>query len=125
MIVRVWSSSWAADPLSEAVLVLDVVPFITPEHAELTVDVWALDTQLAHRVFRQDDLEGRLVLRLPPSVRDERGRTVLDFHLDQPARPVDLGMSSDARRLGLHLRSLTLDEVASRSAPGETTEFAS
>ena len=33
-----------AEPLSEAVLVLDVVPFLTPEHAELTVDVWALDT---------------------------------------------------------------------------------
>src|SRR5207344_2016001 len=78
------------DPLSEAVVVLDVVPFVTPEHAELTVDVWAGDTQVAHRVFGDGDLEGRLVLRVPPSVRDERGRTALDFHFDEPARPVDL-----------------------------------
>jgi hypothetical protein len=48
-------------------------------------------------------------LRLPPSVRDDRGRTAVDFHFDQPASPADLGVSSDARRLGLHLRSLTLD----------------
>ena len=98
------------DSLGEAVLVLDVVPFLAAEHAELTVDVWALDTHLEHRVFRVDEAEGRLVLRVPSSVRDERGRTVLDFRFDQPARPVDLGMSSDARRLGLHLRSLTVSE---------------
>ena len=73
-----------AEPQSEAVLVLDVDPFVTPEHAELTVDVWALDTHLARRVFRYDDVEGRLVLRLPPSVRDERGRTVLDFRFEDP-----------------------------------------
>jgi hypothetical protein len=48
-------------------------------------------------------------VRVPESVRDEFGRTVLDFHFDQPARPVDLGMSADERRLGLHLGSLTLE----------------
>ncbi len=92
-------------------LVLDVVPFVTPEHEELTVDVWALDTHLARPVFHYDDVEDRLVLRLPPSVRDERGRTVLDFRFEDPARPVDLGVSSDARRLGLYLRSLTLGDL--------------
>ena len=91
---------------------LDLVPFVTPEHAELSVDVWAGDTQLAHRVFREGDLEGRFVLRVPPWFETSRGRTVLDFHFDEPARPVDLGVSSDARRLGLYLRSLTLGEVA-------------
>jgi hypothetical protein len=112
-----------ADPLSEAVLVLDVVPFVTPEHAELTVDVWAGDTHVARRVFRENDLEGRFVLRLPPSVRDERGRAVVDFRLDEPARPVDLGLGSDARRLGLHLRSLMLDGRLTVRV-GELTEFA-
>ena len=97
------------EPLSEAVLVLEVRPFVTDEHSELTVDVWALDTQLARRVFRHADPEGPLVLRVPPSVRDESGRTVLEFRLDQPARPVDLGLSSDGRRLGLHLNALTLN----------------
>ena len=112
-----------ADPLSEAVLVLDVVPFLTPEHAELTVDVWAHDTQLVHRVFRDDDLEGRLVLRLPPSVRDDRGRTVVDFHLQEPARPVDLGVSSDPRRLGLHLNSLTFGDVDHSVRPQQCVVF--
>ncbi len=108
-----------ADPLGDAVVVLDVVPFLTPEHEELAVDVWALDTLLAHRVFRRDDLEGRLVLRLPPSVRDDKGRTVVDFRFDQPARPVDLGISSDARRLGLHLQSLTLALCIDANGLGE------
>jgi hypothetical protein len=112
-----------ADPLSEAVFVLDVVPFLTPEHAELTVDVWAQDTRLEHRVFRQDDLEGRLVLRLPPSVRDDRGRIVVDFHLDEPVSPADLGMSSDPRRLGLHLNSLTFGDIDNSVQPGECVVF--
>jgi hypothetical protein len=111
------------EPHSEAELVLNVAPFVTPEHAKLTVDVWALDTRLARRVYRYGDgLGGTLVLRLPPSVRDETGRTVIDFHLDDPVRPVDLGMGSDARRLGLHLSSLTLDGRLTVHA-GETTDF--
>jgi hypothetical protein len=112
-----------ADPLSEAVLVLDVVPFLTPEHAELTVDVRSSDTQLAHRMFREDDLEGRLVLRLPPSVRDDTGRTVVDFQIHEPARPVDLGVSSDPRRLGLHLNSLIFGDIDRSLAVDQTVSF--
>ena len=129
--VGVWSDGLRArlvvelrgDPLSEAVLVLDVVPFVTPEHAELSVDVWARDTQLTHRVFRQRDLEGRFVLRLPPSVRDDRRSHRSRLPFDEPARPVDLGVSSDARRLGLHLRSLTFGEVDHSVQPGQCVVF--
>ncbi len=113
----------SAEPLSGTLLVLDVVPYLTPEHAELTVDVWSLDTHLAQRVFHYGDVERGLVLHLPVSVRDETGRTVLDLRIDEPARPVDLGMSPDTRRLGLFLRSLTLDGRLAVHT-GETTEFA-
>ncbi len=54
---------------------------------------------------------------------EREGRTVLDFHLDAPASPVDLGMSSDARRLGLHLRSLALGEADHSVQPRQPVGF--
>ena len=102
-------------PPGDAELVLEVDPFVTREHPELKVDVSAQGEQLGARVFRHR----RALLRpgkghpplhvvVPASVRDERGRTVLELRLRDPASPVDLGLSGDARRLGLRLRSLTV-----------------
>jgi hypothetical protein len=35
----------------------------------------------------------------------------LRFHLDHPARPVDLGVSADSRALGMGLLGMRLDPV--------------
>jgi len=100
------------EPMNEPDVVLDVAPFVTPEHPQLTVDVWSGDAQLARRVFRHDDVDNRLVLRLPPSDGGRSSRTVLDLHLDAPARPFDVRVNEDTRRLGLHLRTLTLEDAS-------------
>ena len=53
-----------------------------------------------------DMAAGRFQVDLPPGGPDP---TVVDFHITQPARPVDRGMNDDTRDLGLLLQSLRLD----------------
>jgi hypothetical protein len=102
-------------PPGDAELVLAVDPFVTPDHPELEVEVSAQGQQLGTRVFRHR----RAVFRrgrphrpvravLPESVRDETGRAVLELRLHDPTSPLELGLSDDSRRLGLHLRSLAV-----------------
>ena len=100
-------------PPGDIELVLAVDPFVTPDHPELKVEVSARGKQLGARVFRHRRAAFRLGrghgpfrISLPAAVRDETGRTVLELRIHDPARPVDLGLSDDSRRLGLYLRSL-------------------
>jgi hypothetical protein len=102
-------------PPGDAEIVLAGDAFVTPEHPELDVEVWAQDERLAGRAFRygrrfsrQRTAHRPLRVVVPRSVRDETGRTVLELRLRDPARPVDLGLGDDSRSLGLHLRSLTV-----------------
>jgi hypothetical protein len=111
-------------PPGDAELVLEVDAFVTPDHPELEVEVSSLDEQLGGRLFRHSSRlvrRGRAVFRpgsadhalrvpLPASVRDDAGRVVLELRLRDPASPLELGLSRDARRLGLHLRSLVVRE---------------
>jgi hypothetical protein len=91
-------------------LVLEVVPFVNAEHPELEAEIWTRGQRLGGRVFRYGRVEQALHVRVPHAMMDEEGGVVLEFHLREPARPVDLGLGSDPRRLGLHLRSLTARE---------------
>jgi hypothetical protein len=88
-----------------AELVLAVSAFVTPDNPELGVDISALDEHLGGRVFR--DGEGQRLLRVPfPEAAASASRTVFSLRISDPARPVDLGLADDARRLGLHLEWL-------------------
>jgi hypothetical protein len=106
----------AGPPDEDLDLVLSVEPFVTPDHPQLEVEVSAAGEQLATQVFRHR--RGALLRRrranrplhvaLPASARDETGRVTLVLRLKDPAKPVDLGLSDDSRRLGLHLCSLVV-----------------
>jgi hypothetical protein len=100
-------------PTGDAELVLAVDPFVTPDHPELEVEVFVQGEQVGARVFRHRKAvfglgrsHGPLRAVLPASARDETGRAVVELRLSDPASPLDLGLSDDSRRLGLHLRSL-------------------
>ena len=99
-----------------AELVLAVSAFVTAEYPELKVEVSALDEQLAGRVFRHG--EGQRLLRVPfPSAAGAQGgRIPFELHFSDPARPVDLGLDNDARRLGLHLEWLMVRKSVWRTA---------
>jgi hypothetical protein len=102
-------------PPAAAELVLAVSAFVTPDHPELKVEVSALDEQLAGRVFRHG--EGQRILRVPFPVpaSAHAGRTLFELHVSDPARPVDLGLGGDVRRLGLHLEWLMVRKRTRRA----------
>jgi hypothetical protein len=94
---------------------LAVDPFVTPGHPQLDVEVYAEGLKLAERVFRHrravmrlGRATQRLRVTVPALMRGDSDQVVLELHLRDPASPRDLGLSDDARRLGLHLRSLTV-----------------
>ena len=98
-----------------AELVLAVSAFVTAEHPELKVEVSALDKQLAGRVFRHGEAQRLLRIPWPAARGDQAGRTPFELHLSDPARPVDLGLGDDPRRLGLHLEWLMVRKSAWRT----------
>jgi GT2 family glycosyltransferase len=94
-------------------LVLEVVPFLAAHHRKLEVEVSGRGQRLAEQIFRQGDGEGTLHVHVPRTVMNDDGQVVLELRMRRPARPVDLGLGSDPRRLGLYLRSLTVIEPGS------------
>ncbi len=97
-------------PPAAVELVLDVVPFLTPEHATLQVEVWMGEERVAVQTFRHGEAVRPLRVHLPDALMDAKRRVLLDLRLRHPVRPIDLGLSADPRRLGLHLRSLMFRE---------------
>ena len=93
-------------PPAAAELVLAVSAFVTPEHPELEVEVSALDEQLAGRRFRHGEAQRLLRIPWPTAAGTESGRTPFELRLSDPARPIDLGLGDDPRRLGLYLEWL-------------------
>jgi hypothetical protein len=98
-------------------LALAVDAFVTREHRELNVEIYAGGQRLGSRAFRHrigarrlGRGHRRLRVVVPATARDDWGRVVLELRIQDPARPVDLGLSDDSRRLGLQLRSLMVQE---------------
>jgi hypothetical protein len=90
-------------PPATAELVLAVSAFLTSKHRELQVEVSALGERLAGRVFRLGEGQRLLRIRWPASAQS---RTLFELRFSDPARPVDLGLGDDPRRLGLQLEWL-------------------
>jgi hypothetical protein len=108
----------------DAELVLAVAAFVTPQHPELTVEVSARGEQLAQRVFRHGASDRLLSVPMPTAaMRGER--TVVELRLQSPARPADLGLGDDARRLGVQLRWLMLRKRSWRATLGDVARSAS
>jgi hypothetical protein len=99
-----------------AELVLNVAPFVMPEHPVLEVGASVAGRQLAIRVFRHGDVPSLLRVPVPPGVRGAGGRTVVQLELRDPARPSDLGLGDDTRCLGVQLRWLLLRRSTKRAA---------
>jgi hypothetical protein len=89
-----------------AEIVLNVAPFVTPDHPVVEVDASASGKQLTTQVFRHGKVPRLLRVRLPELAENRGGRIVLELTVRVPARPVDLGLGDDARRLGVQLRWL-------------------
>jgi hypothetical protein len=91
-------------PPRRAELVLAASAFLTPDHPELKVEVSARGERLAGRVFRHG--EAQRLLRIPWPIAEPSGQTFFELNFSNPARPMDLGMGDDPRRLGIFLEWL-------------------
>jgi hypothetical protein len=102
-----------------AELVLAVSAFMTPDHPNLRFEAAALDEELAGRVFRHGEAQRLVRIPWPAAAGTHAGRTTFELRLSEPARPVDLGLGDDVRRLGLHLEWLTVRKSAWRATLGD------
>jgi GT2 family glycosyltransferase len=102
-------------PPAAAEVVLAVSAFVTPDHPELEVEVSALGEHLAGRIFRQGEAQRLLRIPWPAAGGDQAGRTRFELHCSDSARPIDLGLGDDPRRLGLHLEWLMVRKSAWRT----------
>jgi hypothetical protein len=95
-------------PPAAAEVVLAVSAFVTPDHPEFEVEVSALGGHLAGRSFRHGEAQRLLRIPWPAAGGDQAGRTPFELHFSDPARPIDLGLGDDPRRLGLYLEWLVV-----------------
>jgi hypothetical protein len=103
------------DVAEDAEFVLSAAPFVTADHPVLEVEISAFGEQLARRVFRHGEAPRLLRVPLPPALRGRAGRILFELRLRDPARPIDLGLGGDERRLGLHLRWLVVRKSTRRA----------
>ena len=111
----------ADDIPEDAELVLNAAPFVAPDHPVLEVQASARGRQLARRVFRHGKAPGLMRVPLPPA----KGRTVVELTLHDPARPADLGLGDDRRRLGIQLRWLMARQSTWRATLWDAARAAS
>ena len=119
-----WSESWgvwsdgaaatfrlprllaAPGPLS---LVFEVDAFLAPEHGLKAQIIDVSANGVAISSFRLTEGRARVEVTIPAAVIARRaGDPVLRFDLPTAASPSSLGVATDARRLGIGLRSLTI-----------------
>jgi hypothetical protein len=95
------------------ILELDLNPFVAPGRTQgqrLAVSVNGIRIGAA-----SIEGEGPVGYRIPPAALGAGGIMLVELHHPDAARPVDLGVNGDARRLGFMLRSATV--LAPPAAP--------
>jgi hypothetical protein len=97
-------------PVANVCLVLDLDPFLTAEHRVLETEILVGAKRVVDHTFRYGEPDQPLQIDLPSAAVHSEDGVVLELHVREPARPVDLGVGGDARRLGVHLRSLLVRE---------------
>jgi hypothetical protein len=91
-------------------LLVKANPLITPSHPRQAVEIFVNGVQAA-KVSLTADYGNHIDVGVPEEARERivaDGYLRLRFVLPDAARPVDLGINADTRRLALHLASITV-----------------
>lgn len=64
--------------------------------------------EVAEWQFRPEDTPGRRQAVVPRELVADTGMMVIEFKVDEPLSPAELGVSLDVRRLGLSMQSLSV-----------------
>ncbi|WP_157896563.1 hypothetical protein [Acidovorax carolinensis] len=90
-------------------LVFEVTPLLSPSHPKQRVEV-KVNGMPANSVMLTPDSGGVFEVAIPEEVKEQLKRSqflTLQFHLPDAARPVDIGVNNDGRKLAIGLLSLT------------------
>lgn len=93
-------------PANGARLEMTLRPFVTEQHPQQRLEVWAGAAQLAHLVLTQDSPPQQRV-DIPGSAV-ENGEVVLSLRFPDAASPREQGLGSDRRDYAVQLEALTL-----------------
>jgi hypothetical protein len=110
-----WSLAGKGGDLS---LFVDGNAFLHKRAPKQSVELWANDRLIARWRFqagKPSPLPARLCL--PRSVIGKSDVLLLTFLIRSPRSPAELGISTDARTLGIRLRSITLTHDTQRGRP--------
>jgi hypothetical protein len=128
--LRGWSggnstSQWTVG--SEAILALDVGPvvhdveltaevvgFATENHPQTNVNVIVNNRVIDHWVFHAGENWGERRVLLSSELIDRQPSLVIVFETPDACSPLELGLSSDPRRLAMMVHRMRLSEVAAR-----------
>jgi hypothetical protein len=94
---------------SDLILTLVVMPFISPEKNESTVNLIVNEEKLDTLIF--DVSEVHEVSVIVPNILIENEKLSIVFDMPDAASPRDLGISGDTRTLGLAFWSITVEQL--------------
>jgi len=96
-------------PKNDLELLIEGHAFLTDKHPFQEVDILVNGHHVATLKYDQQSNEGLRVVKLPkPLALGKNGQLLIRFNFKNPKSPIELGLSSDARRLGLGIVSLEL-----------------
>lgn len=93
----------------DARLRLKTTAFLGGEHTELRVDVLLNDQKIRTIHYGMETLDQEIILDLPKALlRASGGVTLIALRFHEAKSPLELGLSMDARKLGIGLREMKL-----------------
>lgn len=92
---------------SAAQLDFNLLPFVTQDHPRQRVSITANDQPLSELELTANSAP-EITITLPPTAMPEDGRVDLGFQLPDAVSLRELGISTDRRKLGIRLLSLTV-----------------
>ncbi len=99
-------------PKNNLELMLDGHAFIGDKHPSQEVGILVNGHHLATLKYDQQSNDGVRVVKIPRSlVLEKNGQLLIKFNFKNQKSPVELGLSTDSRRLGLCLTSMELRAV--------------
>ena len=101
------SMSVSVSDSESLVLIANVAGYITKKHPEVYVDV-LIEEILVDTWFISSNLFKDYLVVIPAEVIPDDGKLDIEFVINNPISPFDLGESSDSRNLGLAFRDVSI-----------------
>lgn len=97
-------------PHSNLVLTIDSLPFINSNHPKLALDILVNHNYVGHLAYKLNNYSRINQIEIPIKNIDKNNLLEIEFLFKNSISPYKLGLSSDSRKLGLFILSMSLKE---------------